>query len=66
MDSYSIASVFRSARHDSFHRKLADDLARHEAKPGSIEATGNVRGSAKESADNWMRHDLARVKRHGP
>jgi hypothetical protein len=64
MDSYGIATVFRSRRHDSFNRKLADDLARRDSKGGVFIESGNNNNS-KEFPGNWMRQGLAHIKKQG-
>ncbi len=62
MDSYSsIAAVFRSRRHDSFNRKLAQDES-----PSNVTARAmgsHNDGIGKETTRNWVRQDPARVRR---
>ena len=62
MDSYSIVSVYRSRRHDSFNRKLAADLSRPDPKvsPG---ITGSIADENKKPPCNWMRRSLARISK---
>ncbi len=62
MGSYGIATVFRSLRHDSFNRKLADALARQEPAAGFGEMKGHINGKYKELPANWIRQSLARIK----
>jgi hypothetical protein len=64
MDSYGIAALFRSPRHDAFNRKLADDLARPNHKIVSIDMNGHIDDKSNELAGIWMYQSLARVKPH--
>ncbi len=63
MESYGTAAIFRSARHDSFNRKLADEFARWHPKAGLFGAA-NIHEPSKELPGSWMRQGLARVKRN--
>jgi hypothetical protein len=63
MDSYGVATVFRSRRHDSFNRKLASDLVRRDSKGGVL--SGGIYEKIKDFPGNWMRQDLARINKHG-
>ncbi len=62
MGSYGIAAVFRSRRHDSFNRELADDLARQEPHASCGETNAYINGKNKELPVNWIRRSLARIK----
>jgi hypothetical protein len=64
MDSYGIAAVFRSRRHDSFNRNLADDLARQDPNAGlfAMSGSGNIREESEEFPGNWIRGNLARKR----
>lgn len=64
MGSYGIATVFRNPRHDSFNRKLADELTRSGPTAGAPDLSGDANEQGGESSDNWMRHHLAGVKKH--
>ena len=63
MDSYGIATVSRSRRHDSFNRKLAGDLVRRDSKGGVL--SGGIYEKMKDFPENWMRQDLAHINKHG-
>jgi hypothetical protein len=62
MDSYSTASMYKNARHDSFHRELAEVLSRRHAKPAAG-VTSGAGETDEEPPFNWMRRGLARVRR---
>jgi hypothetical protein len=64
MDSYSIASVYRSRRDDSFNRRLAAVLSR-DPKLSVNTACGITDETLTEPWPNWMRRGLARVTRRG-
>jgi hypothetical protein len=66
MDSYGTAALFRSPRHDSFNRKLADEIARWHPKAGLFGVSSNIHEQSKELPGSWMRQSLARVKGNGP
>jgi hypothetical protein len=65
MDSYGIATVFRSRRHDSFNRKLADDLVRRDSKGGVFAESDSIDKRSEEFPENWMRQGLARINKQG-
>jgi hypothetical protein len=65
MDSYSIVSVRRSPRHDSFNRELAGDLWRRDSDAFAGIASGITDEIGKDQPCNWMRRGLARVRRQG-
>jgi len=65
MDSYGIATVFGSRRHDSFNRKLADDLVRQDSKGGVFAESGSICKKSKDFPENWMRQGLARINKPG-
>jgi hypothetical protein len=54
--------MYRNARHDSFHRELAEALAQGHPNP-SPGVSSAAEESGKESPFNWMRRGLARVRR---
>jgi hypothetical protein len=62
MSSPNSVSMYRNARHDSFHRELAQLLSLPDAKrsPGYTSGAGEI---GREPPFNWMRRDLARVGR---
>ena len=64
MDSYSIASVYRSRRDDSFNRRLAALLSQ-DPKLSADTAGGIPDEKSKEPSPNWMRRGVARVRKRG-
>lgn len=64
MRSHGIAAVFRNLRHDSFNRKLADELATGEPTAGPPNLVANAKEQGEEFSDNWMHRHLAGVKKH--
>ena len=62
MSSYNGVSMYRNARHDSFHRELAQLLSLPDPKrsPGYTSGADEI---GKDLPFNWMRRDLARVDR---
>jgi hypothetical protein len=65
MDSYDIATVFRSRRHDSFNRKLADDLVRRDSESGVSAESDTIYKKSKEFPENWMQQGPARINKQG-
>jgi hypothetical protein len=62
VDSYGFAA-FRSRRHDSFNRQLADDLAAPDRKIGGFHTGSHFDQKTGAFSGNWMRQNLARIKR---
>jgi hypothetical protein len=63
MDSYGIASVYGSRRHDLFNHNLAWDLSRRDTNAAAGMACSVADEIGGELPCNWMHRDLARVRR---
>jgi len=63
MATYDIASLYRSPRHDSLNRKLANDFAIQDAASYFLRASAKILERNGESPSNWTRQDLARFRK---